>query len=65
MLLKPLNIDAFKEAMREMKGFATPPQMHVDGAGTPRWDKNIGSESDWSLSSSRQANDGKKYRSSI
>jgi uncharacterized protein YjdB len=65
VLLKPLNIDAFTEAMKEMKGFSTPPQMHVDGDGTPRWDKNIGSESDWSLSSSRQAKDAQKYRSSI
>jgi hypothetical protein len=40
VLLKPLDVDAFTEAMREMKDFSTCPQIHVNGAESPIWDRD-------------------------
>jgi hypothetical protein len=46
VLLKPLNVDAFTEAMGEMKDFSTCPHIHANGAESPCWDRDRKGEGD-------------------
>lgn len=64
VLLKPLDFNAFTEAMREMEGYSIDSQTHVNGGESPRWDRKGESEGEWAVGCSREARDALNFKCS-